>query len=435
MTIQQQQARTPGEIITALLNGTVQNPYPLYNSLRELDQGVHWADELDGWLCTRYADIRHIYSDDDTFSAKWWVDDNHNIQRAAADEHRRFLSIYTQQFMLTDPPAHTEIRSILRTSFTPHRVQRWRSVISKIIDELLDSLDPSFDIDVMTSFAQLVPIAVIASMLGIPSEDTGRFREWTNAFVDTFDPRIQGDERDKRVRTTLELFDYLADQVERRRARPTDDLITLLATARLNDGSPLEVSRSVAQLALLLAAGNDTTANLIGSGMTLLIDNPHIQSELRRRTELVPTAVEEMLRLDPPFHFIHRRVMKPIILGGRSLKPGQLCWQLLPAANRDQRAFAEPDEFSLKPRSNAHLAFIHGIHFCLGAALARLEGQIVFSTLLRRYPRFAAGAKPPVRRTETTIARGWRTRPVRLAPGETEDGDPAEAVVDPSGGE
>ena len=326
------------------------------------------------------------------------------------------MSIFTQQFMLTDPPKHTEIRSILRTSFSPRQVERWRAVVAGITDELLGGLDPTVDFDVMKNFAQLVPIAVIAIMLGIPPEDRGRFRQWTDAFVDTFDPRIRGEERDARVHTTLELFDYLAEQVEMRRTRPCDDLITLLATATLKDGSLLDIPRVVAQLALLLAAGNDTTANLIGNGITLLMNSPDVRRTLCLRPDLVPVAVEEMLRLDPPFHFIPRKVVKDVTLGGRRLKPGQLCWQLLAAANRDHRVFTNPDEFSLEPRPFPHLAFVHGIHFCLGASLARMEGQIVFSRLLQRYPEFAAGAEPPARRTDTIIARGWRVRPIRLVP-------------------
>lgn len=417
MTVNFQHVSTSAQAITAALNGSVQNPYPIYDYLRELDEGVHWADELDGWLCTRYHDIRQIYSDDQTFSAKWWEGgDGETLQSPAADNERRYMSIFTQQFMLNDPPQHTEIRSILRNSFTRRGVERWRSVIADVTDELIADLDPSAEMDIMTAFAQRVPIAVIAAMLGIPAEDTSRFRDWTSAFVDTFDPQIQGAQRDSRIRTTLDLFDYLGDQVRRRRARPADDLITVLATARLADGSLLDVPRAVAQLTLLLAAGNDTTANLIGNGMTLLMDKPDIQQALSERPELIPIAVEEMLRLDPPFHFMHRKVVRPIAIGGRRMQPGQLCWQLLPAANRDHRAFDNPDEFRLVPRPNVHLAFIHGIHFCLGAALARMEGQIVFSKLLQRYPHFVSGSQPPVRKTDTIIARGWATRPVRLVP-------------------
>jgi cytochrome P450 len=420
--VEDKQLPTPPQAIAAMLDGSVQNPYPIYHYLRELDEGVHWAEPLDGWLCTRYHDIRRIYNDDDTFSARWWDkegDIDHggeSVPSVAAEADRRYMSIFTQQFMLNDPPEHTEIRSILRNLFTRRGVERWRSVVAAVTDEVLESLDPSADIDIMTEFAQRVPIAVIATMLGVPREDRSRFREWTSAFVDTFDPQIQGEQREACVRTTLELFDYLADRVAERRARPADDLITVMATARLGDGSVLDTSRAVAQLMLLLAAGNDTTANLIGSGITLLIENPLIRLKLVERPHLMPVAIEEMLRLDPPFHFMHRKVVRPITIGGRHLLPGQLCWQLLPAANRDHRAFVNPNVFSLTPRNNVHLAFIHGIHFCLGASLARMEGQVVFTQLLQRYPRFTGGAQQPVRRTDTVIARGFRSRPVRLAP-------------------
>ena len=163
----------------------------------------------------------------------------------------------------------------------------------------------------MAELAPLVPNTVIAAMLGVPAEDTERFRHWTDAFVATFNPTIVGAERDQCVATSLELFDYLAAQVEDRRINPADDLITLAGTTALQDGAPLTVSRAVAQLALLLAAGNETTANLIGNGMTLLIDNPRVHRQLCENPALLATVVEEMLRLDPPFHLIVRKVVKP----------------------------------------------------------------------------------------------------------------------------
>jgi hypothetical protein len=278
----------------------------------------------------------------------------------------------------------------------------------------MDKVEPTADIDVMAEFAPIVPITVIAAMLGVPPEDTDRFRHWTDAFVATFNPTVVGAERDRCVTTSLELFDYLATQVERRRIQPADDLITMMATTRLKDTGLLGVSRAVAQLALLLAAGNETTANLIGNGVTLLIDNPQVQRRMCEDRTLLAAGVEEMLRLDPPFHLLLRKVVKPTTVGGQQMEPGELCWQLIPAANRDPRAFENPNAFKLDRGSNPHLAFIHGIHFCLGAPLARMEGEVVFAKLLDRYPRFTAGSEPAVRKTDAIISRGWLSRPVAL---------------------
>ena len=405
---------TSNELISAIVTGGVQNPFPLYDELRELDHGVHWADELGGWLCTRYDDVRRIYTDHETFSSDYYFDQHQAVYGPVVGEHRRFLDIFLQQFMLTDPPAHTEIRTLLRGAFTPRYLQRWRTVIAEVTESTLDGVDHGTDVDVMAELAPLVPITVIAAMLGVPAEDTERFRHWTDAFVATFNPTIVGAERDQCVATGLELFDYLAAQVEDRRLNPADDLITLAGTTALQDGAPLTVSRAVAQLALLLAAGNETTANLIGNGMTLLIDNPHVHRRLCEDQALLAAAVEEMLRLDPPFHLILRKVVKPTTMGGREMTPGELCWQVIPAANRDPRVFETPNEFSLARTNNPHLSFIHGIHFCLGAPLARMEGEVVLGKILERHPRFTAGAEPAVRKTDAIISRGWLTRPVAL---------------------
>jgi cytochrome P450 len=405
---------TAKDLISAIATGGVQDPFPLYDQLREIDQGVHWADELGGWLCTRYDDVRRVYTEHQTFSSDIYSELHDAVYGPVVGEHRRFLDIFVQQFMLTDPPAHTEIRSLLRRAFTPRYLQRWRTVIDDVAETTLDKMNPYDDVDVMTELAPLVPITVIAAMLGIPPEDTDRFRYWTDAFVATFNPTVVGAERNQCVAASVDLFDYLAARVEDRRIEPADDLITLAGTTPLQDNAPLTVSRAVAQLALLLVAGNETTANLIGNGMTLLIDNPQVHRDLCANRALLAAGIEEMLRLDPPLHLIVRKVVNPVTMGGRDMKPGELCWQLNPAANRDPRVFAEPNAFSFDRGSNPHLAFAHGIHFCLGAPLARMEGEVVFSKLLERYPDFTAGAEPAVRKSEAIVSRGWLTRPVAL---------------------
>jgi cytochrome P450 len=287
-------------------------------------------------------------------------------------------------------------------------------VIDEVAEATLAEVNPDEDVDVMAELAPLVPIKVIAAMLGVPPEDTDRFRYWTDAFVATFNPTIVGAERDQCVAASLDLFDYLAARVEDRRTKPACDLITLAGTTPSQDDAPLTVPRAVAQLALLLVAGNETTANLIGNGMTLLIGNPDLHRDLRENPGLLAAGIEEMLRLDPPFHLILRKVVKSVWMGGREMKPGELCWLLIPAANRDPRVFKNPNAFSFDRATNPHLAFAHGIHFCLGAPLARMEGEVVFSKLLERYPHFTAGAKPAVRKTQAIISRGWLTRPVAL---------------------
>jgi cytochrome P450 len=408
---------TSADLITALTTAAVQDPFPIYEQLRELDHGVHWAEELGGWVCTRYDDVKQTFTDTATFSNEYFFDLASAVHEPTFSAHLRYVDISSKQFMLTDPPAHTEVRSILRGAFTPRAVQRWEVVVQDVTETLLDSLLPDAavaELDVMEDLAAEVPVSVIAAMLGIPPEDTWRFRRWTEAFVDTFNPRITSERRSRSIDVAVDMFDYLTSLVERKRDRPVDDLTTLLATAELEDGSRLDNTRIVAQLALLLAAGNETTMNLIGNGITLLIEHPEVQQALRARIELLPAAIEEMLRLDPPLHFDLRKATKETTLGGQRIEAGQLCYQLIASANRDARRFRNPHAFSLDRGKNSHFAFSHGIHFCLGAQLARMEAEIVFRKLLERYPHFTNGKEPAVRKTEEIISRGWRTRPIRL---------------------
>jgi len=425
---------SPGELIATIVKGGVQDPFPLYNELRELDEGVHWAEELGGWLCTRYHDVRRIYTDPGTFSNDYYSDLSEAMYGPPLGIHRRFTEITSLQFMLNDPPRHTEIRSILRKAFTPRALERWRTVVAEVTDELLDDLPVDQDIDLMSDFAPHIPVAGIAAMLGVPEQDARRFEQWTDAFVSSFNPRVSGEHRDLCIQTTMQMFEYLGELVEQRRADPAEDLSTLIATAELEDGKLLDETRASAQLALLLAAGNETTANLIANGITILIDNPEVQRRARALPNLLPVAIEEMLRLDPPFHLVVRKVTEEVTLGGQRLEPGQLCWQVLAAANRDPRAFQDPDVFRFDRGANPHLAFAHGIHFCLGAHLARMEGEVVFQKLLQRFPQVSAGSEPPIRKTEAIISRGWLIRPVRLVPPQPgeQSGPAGEASIGPS---
>ena len=280
---------------------------------------------------------------------------------------------------------------------------------------MLEEFEPGSQVDIMPRLAADVPVAVIASILGVPRDAWGNFRTWSFAYASTFDPMVRGERRDEAIRTSLVLFDFLGDVAEQRRTHPTDDLISTMVHTRTDDGDVLGEVEAIAQIALLLVAGNETTTNLIGNGVTLLLDNPGARAEITANPALLPKAAEEMLRIDPLLHLTFRLLTGDVTIGEQSRPARTLVAPCIAAANRDPRAFPDPGRFDIHRAENSkHLAFLHGIHVCVGAALARLEGQVVFEELLRRYPEFRAGSQPAVRRTLNAVSRGWEKRPVLL---------------------
>ncbi|MHA7662496.1 cytochrome P450 [Mycolicibacterium sp. HS_4_1] len=401
-------------IVRDLVLGGVADPFPLYDKLRELGSGVHWSDVLGAWIVTRYDDVRSMVSRHDAFSNDTFFAGGPGIHDPEDPEHRRFISISSRQFIFKDPPEHTRIRSIFRHAFTPQSIGRWRSTTEDVADLVLSRYQPGDELDIMPRLAADIPVAVIASILGVPEDMWAQLREWSEAFGRTFDAGVQGQLRDESIRTSLEMIDYLAALVKQRKADPQDDLITLIASTETESGELLELDEVVSQVTLLLSAGNDTTTSLIGSAMTIMIEHPELKEQLLSEPAMIPVAIEEMLRFDPPFHMDFRKAIRDVEYGGQQIKAGQMCFQIIAAANRDPRQFSDPDSIDISRDASRHLSFSHGIHFCVGAPLARLEGAVVLGKILERFPDFSAGSRPAQRRTSNILARGWHSRPVRL---------------------
>lgn len=355
------------------------DPYPLYDELRRKDP-VHRMRLLDAWVLTNYEDVDMVLRD----------------HRRFGNEGRDFGYIPYISMLDLDPPAHTRIRGLVSQGFTPRSVAALEPRIRQRVDELLDALEGKDRIDLIQDFAFPLPIIVIAELLGIPPEDREQFNEWSNVVSLTVDPLLN-ETQIRQVRQTIEeLFDYFDGVAAARRENPQDDLVSVLANAE-EDGERLSREDLLINLVLFLAAGNETTRNLVGNGTLALLRHPDQLQRLRANPGLLDTAIDELLRYDSPVQLDSRIAREPLEIGGKKIKPGQRALCVLGAANRDPAAFPEPDNLDIGREAANHLAFGRGIHYCLGAPLAKLEGRIAFEALLSRYQSLALAEEPRYR--------------------------------------
>ena len=376
------------------------DPYPFYEQLRRSGPVV-WAPSLERWLVTGHPEVVEVLRDE-RFSAdrrKW----------------RGFEPVVepgregARSMLVVDPPDHTRLRTLVQKAFTPRVVERLRPRIEALVKEALDEAEARGSMDLVADLAYPLPVTVIAELLGVPVEDRSAFRRWSDALVGALDPVALTDRRSAVLAARDALHAYLERVVAERRAAPRDDLISRLVEAE-EQGDRLSGPELLAMGVLLLVAGHETTVNLIGNGINALLAHPDQLARLRDEPELIEPAVEELLRYDSPVQLTGRVALEELELGGRRVEPGQMLMLLLGAANRDPRVFAEPERLDLGRDPNPHLAFGRGIHFCLGAPLARLEGQIAIGELVRRFPTLRPAGAPE--RRPTVTLRGFASLPL-----------------------
>lgn len=386
-----------------LLDGVPADPYPVYDRLRQKDP-VH---RMDGgrWLLTRYEDCTAVLRNPVMSSALRDGD--------VEGEEPSLLQAYLSKLMLfNDAPDHTRLRGLVSRSFTPRVVEQLRPRIVELVDELLDDAAETGELDVIAGLGRPLPVAVIAEMLGVPTEDQDRFRTWSEALAHTVDPEMAPDVAERAAIAGLEFMQYFAELSEERRQRPRADLVSALV-ADEDAGDRLSADELVANCILLLIAGHETTTNLIGNGTLALLRNPEQLASFRADPELAKTAVEELLRYDSPVHLTGRAALEDTEVGGVPVKAGDRVTILLAAANRDPASFTDPARLDLARSDNKHLAFSSGPHFCLGAALARLEGQIALSSLVTRFPALEL-VGDELKWNPTITLRGLQRLPVAL---------------------
>jgi cytochrome P450 len=364
------------------------NPYPTFARLRAADP-VHRIKMPNGghaWLITRYHDADMVLRDER------FVKNVRNVfpPEALVPMPVSGFTFLSRHMLNMDVPDHTRLRSLINLSFTPRLVERWRGRILEITNALLDAVQDQGEMDLIDQFAFPLPIIVISEMLGVPAEDRLQFRTWSNLVVESSGNPDRGN-----VSESLLAFSrYLRTLIEKKRQFPADDLLSQLISAEMQ-GDTLSEEELVSMLFLLIIAGHETTVNLISNGILALLEHPEQMDVLKQRPALIKTAIEEFLRYRGPLQVATQRwAREDIEFGGQLIHRGDAVMVVLSATNRDDEAFIDPDTLDITRQENRHLAFGKGIHYCLGAPLARLEGQIAIGELVRRLPNLRLNADP-----------------------------------------
>ena len=385
------------------------DPYPVYARLRE-ENPVH-PSALGGLVVTRHADCLHVLRHPAASSDERNSDLFRAMQEAGEVDEEL---VDARPFLFLDPPDHTRLRRLVTKAFTPRTIERLRPRVQELVDELLDARVGTGSIELVEDFAYLVPVQIISELLGVPPEDHERFKGWSRDLARGLDPDfILPPEVVEKRKQAIDAFSaYFLELIAERRRVPQDDLLSALVAAE-DAGDRLTERELLSTCTLLLVAGHETTVNLIANGTLALLRHPDELRRLRDDPSIARTAVEELLRFDPPVQLTARVALEDMEIGGQTLAKGTSAILLLGSANRDEAAFAEPDQLDIGRTDNHHLAFGFGTHFCLGAPLARLEGEVALTTLVRRFPDLALATDAP-RYKENLVLRGLEELPLSL---------------------
>lgn len=404
-------AQDPSLSLYRLLDPAVlADPYPLYRRLREEDP-VHWDPFLHTWVVTRYADVITVLL---TFSADR-TPSPAQMTSMGLGSIEPIAQVMVKQMLFMDAPAHTRLRKLCSMAFTPRRVDAMVSQIQNIADGLIDSVAASGRMDVIADFASPFPAIVTAGLLGVPVGDHQQLKAWSADFAEMLGNFQHNPDRVGRVlRTVEDMTAYFRDAIREQRRKPRDGLIRSLMDAEV-EGQRLTEEEVIANTIVTMVGGQETTTNLIGNGLLTLLRQPERLAELRDDPSIIEPAVEELLRYESPSQHTARIAHEDVVMGGKHIRKGDAVMAVMAAGNRDPDRFPDPDRLDLSRQDNRHLAFGWAAHFCFGAPLARMEGQIAFSTLLRRLPDLALAADR-VGWRENLGLRGLNALPVTFRP-------------------
>ncbi len=361
------------------------NPYALYADIRAHDP-LHWDELMGFWVATRYADALAILHDHRFAKAQGLEAALNRLPEGERDGARPVYAAFAKQMLYADPPYHTQLRSLVSKAFTPRMIERMRAHVQQVVDGLLDAVADDGRMDVIQQFAYPLPVIVILEMMGLPLDERPQFKQWSDDFAATLgvvrrSPQLFA----KGQESLIGLTQYISERCEWVQARDKDNLLSALVSVH-EHGTSLSQAEIVANTLLLLVAGHETTTNLIGNGLLALLRHPEQMQRLRAEPALIGAATEELLRYDSPVQIVWRYATDDVSIGEKTIRTGQIVNVLLGAANRDPKQFADPDRLDLTRHIERHLGFSLGTHFCLGAPLARLEGEAALVTLLHRFP-------------------------------------------------
>jgi pimeloyl-[acyl-carrier protein] synthase len=360
----------------------LQNPYPLFEQYRA-QSPVAWSSRGNHWIVTGYEEANQLLRDNN-FGKKMQLWKHPNLLMRSLFSFLR--SRNTGNMLLQDAPDHTRVRTLVQSAFLPATVRALEAHIREITDNLTANINPGDRGDLIAQLAFPLPVTVIAELLGIPASDRDQFKVWSTTMTSSLKGNVCPYKAYKSFQASRELRDYLRKVVSFKRQQPANDLLSTLAQVQLQEEGRLSEQELLSNSVLVLIAGHETTVNLIGNGMYHLLRHPQQKQMLLDNPHLIDAAIEEFLRFDPPVQIVRRVAYKETGLGGKRIMPKDAVTVLLGACNRDPRVFDHGDQLDIQRDKIKHLSFGMGIHYCLGAELARSEARIAVSTLLRKFP-------------------------------------------------
>ncbi len=402
--------RRTGVVYNPLSEVSHQDPQTIWRNLRYKDP-IHWSDVVQGWVVSRHSDVDSILRDFKRFSNVPQMLLEQNKQSPTIISSPDEFDVNAPTMLQSDPPDHTRLRTLVSHAFTPKAIALWKTTVETVADDLIENISEKKSFDFLTEYANLLPLIVIAELIGVPHTDRDLFKSWSVKVARTLEPTITASQAEEADQASIELAEYFDQIIQSRRIQPKDDLITVLIQAE-EEGDKLNHKEVIAALTLILIAGHETTSNLLGNGMYALLSNPEQLTWLRENPEQVDVAVEELLRFDSPVAVNARTALEDVDVGGVPVKAGDTLILLQGSGNFDENLRDHSDALALENGDKNHLSFGRGIHYCLGAPLARLEGQIGFQKVLDRWSDIQLAESPEYK--DHIVLRGLKTLNVQL---------------------